>query len=74
MISNLRNGSVVGLVQLLELPHPDVVDLDGVVGRGHADAGTAGVEVEVVGEALRLLEDVDLFSAGRVEESDGSVV
>ena len=64
----------MGLVQLLELPHPDVVDLDGVVGRRDADASPARMKVEVAGEALRLLEGVDLFSAGRVKESEGFVV
>ena len=61
-------------VELLELPHPDVVYFDLVVGGADADAGARGVEVEGAREALALGEDVDGVAGPLVVDAHRLVV
>ena len=70
----LRDRPLVRGVELLELPHPDVVDLDLVVGRADADAGARGVEVEGAREALALGEHVDGVAGPLVVDAHRLVV
>ena len=68
------DARVVSVVELLELPGSDVEYLDVVVTGGHAQAGSARVELTVLGEAVVDVEGVERLAGDLVPHLHSLVV